>query len=330
MENTADFHQNFTQYFDDLYGAGWQYQSGMEYMTLQEKWGEGGIRRFVPRYDMEVVLSEFTFQREYRIPLSTESAMVELNFCLQGAREVTVNGKAYEFTSGMSSLQFMNAMNASFTYSEKEPFLMLGIGIPVPTFHHFMQQANGERSADFSKLLGNRSLRIFQETVSPSASIILNRVIQAASSAATNNLELECGVLQLLSQSFQSFLIDPEPSSSLLSVSDMQKIQQARAIILERMVDPPSLIELSRMIGMNDYKLKIGFKTMYRTTVYGYLREKRLEKALLLLQQGDMNVTETSFAVGYSNSSYFAEAFREKYGINPGVFVRRPANVPEG
>lgn len=55
-----------------------------------------------------------------------------------------------------------------------------------------------------------------------------------------------------------------------------------------------TLIELSRLIGLNDYKLKKGFKEMFGTTVFGYLREKRLEKAFHLLQEGTMNVTECS------------------------------------
>ncbi|SHE13431.1 Adenosine deaminase [Chlamydia abortus] len=54
--------------------------------------------------------------------------------------------------------------------------------------------------------------------------------------------------------------------------------------MLERMANPPSLLELSRMIGINDNKLKIGFKELYGTTVFGYLREKRLEKALNLIR----------------------------------------------
>jgi AraC-like DNA-binding protein len=104
---------------------------------------------------------------------------------------------------------------------------------------------------------------------------------------------------------------------------EKQKIQQARDIMLERMMNPPSLVELSRTIGLNDNKLKIGFKELYGTTVFGYLREKRLEKAFLLLQQGDLNVNETSLTVGYSNPSYFTEAFRNKYGVNPGNLRRR-------
>ncbi|WP_249664415.1 helix-turn-helix transcriptional regulator, partial [Lysinibacillus sp. D4B1_S16] len=74
------------------------------------------------------------------------------------------------------------------------------------------------------------------------------------------------------------------------------------------------LMELSRLIGLNDFKLKKGFKEMYGTTVFGYLREKRLEQASLLLQNGTMNVMEVANAVGCSNPSHFAEVRKEKYG----------------
>ena len=49
---------------------------------------------------------------------------------------------------------------------------------------------------------------------------------------------------------------------------------------------------------------------MFGTTVFGYLREKRLEKAFLLLQEGNLNVTDIASAVGYSIPSYFAEILR--------------------
>jgi AraC-like DNA-binding protein len=88
------------------------------------------------------------------------------------------------------------------------------------------------------------------------------------------------------------------------------------------MESPPSIIELSRRVGLNDFKLKIGFKAIYGTTVYGLLRDERLEKARLLLEMNSMNVGEVAYSVGYSNPSHFANAFKKKFGINPGELVR--------
>ncbi|MFS0553916.1 helix-turn-helix transcriptional regulator [Brevibacillus sp. 179-C9.3 HS] len=296
------------------------------HMTLHPEIGEGYVRRILPRYDMEIVVSDYTFYREHSISLSTKSPMVELNVCLKGERGIRVQGKEHQLLPGLCSLQFMSEVEARLEYAGNKPFYMLGIGIPVSTFHHFMEESNGERSIEFGQVLGKQSFRIFQEKLSPAAFVALQRVMQSVSKPGTKKIELETGVLGLLSMAFQSFLLDSDTASIPLSKRDKEKITQAREIMLECMADPPSLPELSRMISLNDYKLKAGFKAMFGTTVFGYLREKRLEKALYLLEQGEMNVTETSSAIGYTNTSYFAEAFREKYGLNPSVFVRRSSS----
>lgn len=89
------------------------------------------------------------------------------------------------------------------------------------------------------------------------------------------------------------------------------------------MICPPSLLELSRMVGLNDFKLKIGFKDHYGTTVFGYLRDMRMEHAMMLLLEGEANVTDAAARVGYANLSHFSEVFRKKYGINPSELLHR-------
>jgi AraC-like DNA-binding protein len=68
---------------------------------------------------------------------------------------------------------------------------------------------------------------------------------------------------------------------------------------------------------MNDYKLKRTFKIYFGKTVYEYIREQRLEKAFSLLAGGQSNVSQSAFAVGYTNISHFSQAFRERFGISP-------------
>jgi AraC-like DNA-binding protein len=319
-----DFHHNFNLFFDGL-ELPRENKDRTEQMSLHAKRGKGIIQRFVPRFDIDVVVSDFTFCQDYSLPLFTRTAMIELNYCLQGKREISVAGAQYEFVPGTCTLQFMNEVGVRFEFSRNQPYHMLGIGIPVSTFHHFMEDGGGRRSTDFAQIVGEATYRVFQQAMDPAASIILKQVLESLQNRNTKNLEIECSVLELLSMAFQTFLMDGSSVMTKLSKTDMQKIREARDIMVERMIDPPTLIELSRLIGLNDFKLKTGFKEMYGTTVFGYLRDKRLERALLLLQQGNLNVNETSCAVGYSNSSYFSEVFREKYGINPGKLVKHLA-----
>ena len=317
-----DFHQNFNCFFDGLRMQR-KTDDRTEYMELHSWMGEGFVQRIVPRADLGVAIADFKLYDSQKINLHTGAPMVEISYCLQGNRDIHVAGEQFEVPTGSYTLQFVNPVAASMQFSGNRSFQMLSIGIPVSTFHHFMENASGARSVDFHRIIGEKPYRLFQEPIEPAASILLKQILQSTTEPDIRNLEMEYRLLELISLGFRSFLTDGKTASPKLSRTDREKMEQAKNILLERMADPPSLLELSRLIGMNDYKLKIAFKEIYGNTVFGYLREKRLEKAYHLLQDGRTSVIEVSFAVGYSNPSYFAEAFRKKYGINPGEFLRR-------
>ncbi|WP_028545311.1 helix-turn-helix transcriptional regulator [Paenibacillus taiwanensis] len=317
-----DFHHNFHQFFDAL-KLDRSDRTKTERMQLHAQLGHGSIQRYVPRMDMEVIISEYQFHEQRRFGLHANNPMVELSYCVKGKRSASVGDSEYETVPGTCMLQFIDDAQVQFEFDGDQPFFMVSMAIPVATFHHFIEQGNGARAIAFQDIMGGRPYRMFNQMIQPADSILLNRIIRASQLPSTRNIEMECGVLELLSSAFHSFLLEGQTESSKLTRSDMSMLKQARDIMLEQMINPPTLLELSRMIGMNDYKLKIGFKEMYGNTVFGYLRDKRLEKAFLLLQEGNVNVTEACCAVGYSNPSYFAESFRDKYGINPGALVRR-------
>ncbi|ULL16637.1 AraC family transcriptional regulator [Paenibacillus sp. H1-7] len=320
---TTDFHQNFNLLFDGLQMHR-HTDNRTEQMKLHSRIGVGSVHRFVPRSDVGLAIAEFKLHHDSKVNFHTEVPMVELSYCLEGTREIQVAGVQYEVAPGSYTLQFANPAEASMYFNKDQSVNMLSIGISVSTFHHFVEETGGARSVEFDRIIGEKPYRMFQETIDPATFVLLKHMMQSARGQGIRNLEIECKILELMSLAFGSFLMDDKPASTKLSRTDMAKIEQARAIILEQMTDPPSLMDLSRLIGLNDYKLKIGFKEMYGRTVFGYLKDQRLEKAYRLLQNGSTSVIEVSYAVGYSNPSYFAEVFREKYGFNPGQFVRRP------
>lgn len=89
------------------------------------------------------------------------------------------------------------------------------------------------------------------------------------------------------------------------------------------MEDPPAISALAKRAGINEFKLKHGFKRIFGRTIFGYLREYRLETAKALIEKRDMNVAEIALEVGYGNPAHFAQAFRLQYGINPGQLLAR-------
>ena len=75
--------------------------------------------------------------------------------------------------------------------------------------------------------------------------------------------------------------------------------------------------ELARSAGLNEVKLKAGFKTLFGSSVYAYLRHHRMEEAQRMLRRRLYTVTEVAQRVGYANPSKFAGAFRKQFGVNP-------------
>ncbi|MCJ8336824.1 MAG: AraC family transcriptional regulator, partial [Epibacterium sp.] len=105
-----------------------------------------------------------------------------------------------------------------------------------------------------------------------------------------------------------------------LSQADVACLEKARLLLDENLVSPPSLIDLAHEVGINDFKLKKGFKELYKMTRYAYLRERRMMAAQQALVETGMSVTEVANQVGYTNLGHFAAAFRKQFGAMPKDF----------
>lgn len=102
-----------------------------------------------------------------------------------------------------------------------------------------------------------------------------------------------------------------------LTDADKDKIFQAKEIIENNISKPPSLNELSKLIGLNSNKLKKNFKEIFGVPVFKFLQEERLNKAYALLSSSDMGVQEAAWFVGYESLSSFSNAFQQKFGARP-------------
>jgi len=58
--------------------------------------------------------------------------------------------------------------------------------------------------------------------------------------------------------------------SSEFSKDDIEKIHEGKNILIKNIENPPRITMLSRLSGINEFKLKKGFKQIFGTTVYGY------------------------------------------------------------
>jgi len=114
-----------------------------------------------------------------------------------------------------------------------------------------------------------------------------------------------------------------ELASPEFDLHEMGRIHLARDILCRDLESPPKLIDLVRAVGLSHCRLNKGFREVYGSTVFGYLRQARLLKAKRLLENDGMNVTEAALSVGYSSISSFSNAFLEYFGVRPMACLRK-------
>jgi AraC family transcriptional activator of pyochelin receptor len=110
---------------------------------------------------------------------------------------------------------------------------------------------------------------------------------------------------------------DEKGSPQKMEPHETDHIHRARDILCRDLETPPRLSDLAHTVGTNHSRLNRGFRELYGTTVFGYLRQKRLIEARRLIEVEDASVTEAALSVGYNSISSFSKAFYEFFGMRP-------------
>jgi AraC-like DNA-binding protein len=143
--------------------------------------------------------------------------------------------------------------------------------------------------------------------------VIIKHILDAGQTSYIKRLLLEAGIVELLIKQHQ-----PDETNMLPAFSDADKARllEAKNIVEQNLKHPCSLIELSRKTGLNDFKLKKGFKALFGNTVFGYLAERRMALAHKLLKEG-RSVSEVAETVGYKNAHHFTATFKKHFDMLP-------------
>jgi transcriptional regulator GlxA family with amidase domain len=93
---------------------------------------------------------------------------------------------------------------------------------------------------------------------------------------------------------------------------------------------PLDVEALARDAHMSAGHLSREFRLAYGESPYSYLMTRRIERAMALLQRGDLSVTEVCFAVGCASLGTFSTRFTELVGVPPSVYRQEMAGITVG
>lgn len=156
--------------------------------------------------------------------------------------------------------------------------------------------------------------------LTPGARLAVESIRRCPFAGAIRAMALTARCNDLLFEFFTALAGAATPRVPPLTRSVTDRIHAAAEALKRDLEAPPTLAALSRRVGLSESTLKRGFRQVFGTTVFGYLRERRMERARTLLQSGEATVLEAAARVGFSNPSNFAAAFRRQFGLNPKAF----------
>lgn len=151
---------------------------------------------------------------------------------------------------------------------------------------------------------------------------LMIHLIQSFNSAqnhgAIANLRRQSLLLELLATQLEQFKqVESAKGSGDISVHDAEKLHAIRTYIQQHFLEDLSLTGLSRISTLNEFKLKKGFRTLFNESVFGYVKQLRMEYASRLLRDDGKTIEEVAEILGYEYANHFSRAFKNHFGSNP-------------
>jgi len=250
-----------------------------------------------------------------------DATYIQFHFCLRGEVEFVFNKGNYclNISENRYLILYNPKQGLPLNINLKANSILISALISIERFHNLFSQ-DGHK-IDF--LSSENSVKKYykEDDISNTMLFVLNQMLLYRTSSITKDLYLKSKIYEIFSLIFDNKNIDIDQCPFIMNDDQLKKILHAKEIIINRYMDPPTLIDLSKEINLSLRKLKEGFKETYGTTVFKYLFEHKMELALKFLKEGENNVNEVSFKLGYSNASHFIYAFKNRFGITPRAYM---------
>ena len=107
------------------------------------------------------------------------------------------------------------------------------------------------------------------------------------------------------------------PAPVRIRATDLGKFELVKQLIQEDIKVHYTIAQLSAASTLNEFKLKMGFRQLYKTSIYEFLQSERMRRALHLLSHSESSVQDIAKDCGYGYSTNFIAVFHRKFKIKP-------------
>jgi AraC-like DNA-binding protein len=110
------------------------------------------------------------------------------------------------------------------------------------------------------------------------------------------------------------------PPPIFLSDRDIEGLHAVKQFIADSFPKWPSHSLLCRKGVINEFKLKAGFKHLFKMTTYEYHIQLKFQEAIKLLLENTETISAIAYKVGYEHPASFSQEFKKQLGYTPSWF----------
>jgi AraC-like DNA-binding protein len=296
-------------------------------VSLEGAGAFGSIRFYEIAGDQFTLLhSKTELKEDMQLLLEMDTPpLLALHFTIAKDLPYTLDGLPQDVMwKNQYNLFFLPSIRCEYALQKGAPYTTFCILFPIaylrqwcatyPLFSQFLDSTE-------NKVPVRIQLSHFSTT--PEMRAIIERIIHGIETDTLKRIDVQAYILSLLKLALEHVTRMSElAKKGGLRQADVKAIYQAHELLLQDLSRQWPLVELAREVGINVYKLKIGFKKIIGTSPHKLLMEERMQKAKTMLLAADKTIHEIMAHVGYGDSSNFTKAFKKRVGHLPGALKR--------
>lgn len=299
-----------------------------EVLQLPSPICRGLIQRWQLRPGLDLIVHDVGFPEKTVIEQrpAQGKAHLGLSFCLSGQiRSVSAATKqVLQIQAGQVSLGVMGGGSRRVEYAARQRVLLVHLHVQPEAIGLASQETIERLPRRLKNVLTSRDRPLYFQSYSmtPVMAATVRQLLRCPYQGLSQKLYVESKTFELMSLYFDQLLSNPASQKQVsdLSSDEVDRIFRARDILLSQVANPPTLLELAHQTGLNDCKLKRGFRKIFGTTVFGYLHNHRMQQAQQLLLMPGATIAGVAQTIGYSSPEAFSVAFRRTFAISPKAY----------
>jgi AraC-like DNA-binding protein len=256
-------------------------------------------------------------QEDLCIQYNEEQMLQSMNICFSFQGDVDLQLKQSNFSATLAPFQHHCLFAPETEYDIRIKKNTQGFHLAVDLEYYMSLLCEHDAgTARLKERIGNRE-RVWMGTGKTNAAMkqALSDIFCNPLTGKLRSMLVEAKVLEIIALQLSQFA-EGKPACPITK-ADVETFHALKEFLNENFAAELSLKSLSRTFGLNEFKLKKGFRELFQTTIFEYIHDLKMAHAHNLLLDSHMYVNEVATQIGYKNPNHFSTAFKRKFGISP-------------